>query len=87
MSNVRFELNTAGVGELLRSEAMQEILSDYAEQVRGRCTAGEVGVEEYETSTSVRGTRAVSTVRAATYHARNSNLKHNTLLKALGGGG
>lgn len=87
MSNIRFEMNTAGVGELLRSDAMQGILADYAEQVRSRCTAGNVGTEEYEAATQVRGTRAVATVRAATPHARNSNLKYNTLLKALGGGG
>lgn len=86
MSNVRFELNYAGVGELLKGEAMQGILSDYAEQVRSRCTLGSAGPEEYETDTRVRGSRAVATVRAATPRARNSNLKNNTLLKAVNGG-
>lgn len=86
MSNVRFELDRAGVAELLKGEAMQGILTDYAEQVRGRCTAGNVGPEEYEVRTTVRGSRAVATVQAKTRHARNSNLKHNTILKAVGGG-
>lgn len=86
MSNVKFELNRAGVAELLKGQPMQDILADYAEQVRSRCTAGSVGPDEYEVSTRVRGSRAVATVRAATPHARNSQLKYNTLLKALGGG-
>lgn len=85
MSDVRFDLNRAGIGELLKGEAMQGILESYAEQVRNRCTYGSAGPEEYEVDTRVRGTRAVATVRAATPHARNSNLKNNTLLKALGG--
>lgn len=86
MSNVRFELNYAGVGELLKGEAMQGILTGYAEQIRSRCTDGTVGPEEYEARTQVKGSRAVATVRAATAHARNSNLKHNTILKAVGSG-
>lgn len=86
MSKIRFELNRAGVGELLKSEEMKGILESYAEQVRSRCTYGSASPEEYETDTRVRGSRAVATVRAATPRARNSNLKNNTLLKALGGG-
>lgn len=87
MSKVKFELNRAGVAQLLKGAEMQGILSEYAEEVRGRCTAGSVGTEEYASAVQVRGSRAVGTVRADSAHAYYSNLKHNTLLKALGGGG
>ena len=86
MSDFRFELNYAGVGELLKGEAMQGILKDYAQQVQGRCSAGSVSPEEFGVETKVRGSRAVATVKAATPHAYRSNLKHNTILKAVGGG-
>lgn len=32
---LKFELNTAGVGQLLRSEEMQQVLQDYADRVGG----------------------------------------------------
>lgn len=82
---VKFELNRAGVAELLKGSEMQQILSDYAGQVQRRCTAGGAGSDEYEAVTEIKGTRAVATVRAASAHAYYSNLKHNTLLKAVSG--
>jgi len=85
LSKVKFELNRKGVAELLKGAEMQGVLSEYAEQVHQRCAAGSAGPDEYEASTQVRGTRAVATVRAATKRAYHSNLKHNTLLKALRG--
>lgn len=85
MSNIKFELNREGVAELLKGAEMQKILTDYAEKIRQNCTAGEVGAEEFEASTTVRGSRAVATVYPGTAHAYNSNLKHNTLIKAMGG--
>lgn len=84
---MKFELNRAGVAQLLKGAEMQGILGEYASEVQSRCTAGNVGPEEYEAAVSVRGTRAVGTVRTDSPHAYYSNLKHNTLLKALGGGG
>ena len=81
---MRFELDRAGVAELLKGPEMQAILTEYAGQVQSRCTAGQsVGAEEYEAVTEVKGTRAVATVRAASPNAYYSNLKHNTLLKAV----
>lgn len=81
----KFELNRAGVAELLKSAEMQGILTEKAEEVRQRCTAGNVSPDKYEASTTVKSSRAVATVRAATAHAANSNLKHNTLVKAVSG--
>lgn len=79
-------MSREGVGELLKGTAMQDVLSAYGEGVRNNCTAGSVSPNEFEVKVKVRGTRAVATVSASTPHARNSNLKHNTLLKAVNGG-
>lgn len=79
MSNVKFELNRAGVRELLQSAEMKSVIDDYVNQVQKR--AG----DEYEAVVKTGATRVSGTVRAATPHAYYSNLKHNTLLKALGG--
>lgn len=85
MSNVKFELNREGVAELLKGTEMRQVLSSYAGEVCRRCTAGGVGVEEYESEVVPGRTRAVAYVRPATAHAYYSNLKHNTLLKAVSG--
>lgn len=77
--SVRFELNRQGVAELMRSQAMQGILQEYARAVQGRAGSG------YETSTHVGKTRANCSVYAATGEARRDTYKNNTLLKALGG--
>jgi len=85
MSDIVFELNSAGVEELLKSGEMREILQGYADQVQSRCTAGRVGTEEYETSVRISGDRAKAKVYAGTRHAKNSNRVHKTLQKALWG--
>lgn len=85
MSNIIVELDHDGMEQLLKSPGMQAVLQEYAEQVRSRCTAGNVDPSEYATTVKVSGTRAVARVYPATRHARNSNRAHNTLLKALGG--
>jgi len=87
LSKFKFELNRSGVADLLKGEPMQTILAAYARQVQSRCTAGNVGIEEYKSSVKVKGSRAVATVSPDTAHAKASNLKHNTLIKAMGGGG
>lgn len=79
MAKFRFELNREGVSELLKSQKMQEILAAKAEQISGAVGDG------YKAETKVYKRRAVAEVRADTPKAYYSNLKHNTLLKALGG--
>ena len=79
MSKVKFELNSAGVRELLQSAEMSAICKQYADQVASRCGDG------YEVTVHTGKTRVNASVHAATFKARRSNLKHNTLLKALGG--
>lgn len=75
-----FVLNRPGVAELMRSDAMQAVLQDYARNVQGRAGSG------YGISTHVGKTRANCSVYAATGEARRDNSQNNTLLKALGGG-
>lgn len=80
MDNFRFVLNSAGVRELLKSSAMQSILREHAEATRNGC--GDLS-DDYIAEVKVGGTRARATIKADTPHAHYSNLKHNTLLKAL----
>ena len=79
-SKVRIELNRAAVrDELLRSTAMLNICKEIAEDVKGRCGEG------YEVDTRIGKNRVNAMVCADTPKAINSNNKHNTLLKAIGG--
>lgn len=79
MSKVKFELNRAGVQELLKSDEMAGICKQYANQVRGRCGDG------YTVDTYSGKNRVNASVHASTSAARKDNLNNNTLLKALGG--
>lgn len=80
MSKVRFELNRAGVRELMQSPEMVSVCTQYANAVRARAGDG------YEVSSYVGKNRANASVIATTYEARRDNYENNTLLKALGGG-
>jgi hypothetical protein len=79
MSKVKFELDRAGVRELLRSPEAASVCRSYAENVRGRAGEG------YEVTTYTGRNRANASVHAETYEARKDNYDNNTLLKALGG--
>lgn len=80
MSKVRFELDRAGVRELLQSQEMAGICLNYANGVQSRAGDG------YEVSTFVGRNRVNASVYAETAEARKDNYDNNTLLKALGGG-
>lgn len=84
MSNFRFELNRAGVRELLQSSEMQGLLQEAAEAVRGNAE-GMTGLD-YRSDVRVGKNRAVATIAADSAEAYYEDLAHNTLLKALGGG-
>ena len=76
MSNLqKFVLNTAGVRELMQSQEMIGVLTEYAGQVAER--AGE-GYSVY-----VGINRANVSVVADTDEARADNLEHNTLEKSI----
>ena len=78
MSKVKFELNRAGVRELLRSQEMMSVCKSYADGIRNRAGDG------YEVDTFVGRNRVNASVYADTYEARKDNYDNNTLLKARG---
>lgn len=79
MSKVKFKLNRSGVRALLKSDEMSAVCQQYASRVQGRCGDGyEIARRDYPERTGY-------VVRAATYQARQDNLKNNTLLKAVSG--
>ena len=78
MSKVKFELDRAGVRELLKSPEAMGICKEYASAIRNRAGDG------YEMDTYVGANRVNASVYAATYEARRDNYENNTLLKARG---
>lgn len=78
MSNIKFKLNWAGVGKLLKSREAANVCTEYATKIKNRCGEG------YEVSTQVGGkTRSNASVMAKTVEARRENYENNTLEKAI----
>jgi hypothetical protein len=77
MSKLKFKLNRKGVAELMKSEEMQEVLREYATNIKNRCGEG------YEQDMHIGKNRANAMVSAITYQAKSDNLKNNTILKAV----
>lgn len=77
MSKLKFKLNRKGVAELMKSEEMQEVLREYATNIKNRCGEG------YEQDMHIGKNRANAMVSAATQQAKSDNLKNNTILKAV----
>lgn len=77
MSKVKFELNRAGVASLMKSSAMQKILTNHASAIKNRSGAG------YEQDIHVGKNRANARVWASSSDARKGNLENNTLLKSV----
>lgn len=77
--NIIFKLDSKGVRDLLKSSEAKEVCKPYADRVLA--FAGE-GYSEEEYSGKYRDGYAV---KVETPHAYYSNLKHNTLEKAIGG--
>lgn len=80
MSNVKFEINSAGIKELLLSSQVQDLMAEKAKEVLSRCPDIGYGMSVGKTSQRAKahvGTRSV-------YYVRH-NAKHQTLLNALGG--
>ena len=75
----KFKLNRKGVAELMKSAAMQEVLTGYATGIRNRCGDG------YTQDIYVGKNRANAMVHADTYQAKRDNKKNNTILKAVRG--
>ena len=79
MGKVKFELNRAGVRELLQSSEMMAICQEYASNAVAQLGEG------YEMSTHVGKSRVNASVIATTYQARKENAENNSILKAVGG--
>ncbi|MCQ2183256.1 MAG: hypothetical protein MJY89_07655 [Bacteroidales bacterium] len=82
MSKVRFELNKAGVRELLKAPEMVSAVAEAAAKVAS--AASDVAGGSYESDARVGPNRAVAIVRASDYRSYKSALKHNTFEKAIG---
>lgn len=72
MAKVQMELNTAGVGQLLKSQEMQNMLRKQAATIASKSGG--------ESEVYVAQTRAVAEVRVDN---NSTNMDNNTLLKAL----
>ncbi len=79
MGKVRFELNRAGVRELLTSSEMKSICEGYASKAVSSLGEG------YEMSSYTGASRVNASVIATTYAARKENAENNSILKAVGG--
>lgn len=77
MSKFSFKLNRQGVAELMKSQAMQNVLKEHATAIKDRAGDG------YEQDIYVGKNRANAMVKAETFKARKDNSKNNTLLKAV----
>ena len=77
MSKTKFKLNRKGVANLMKSNNMQEVLKDYATNIKNRSGPG------YEQDLYVGKNRANAMVWADTYQAKADNLRNNTLLKSV----
>lgn len=72
-----FELNEAGIIELLQSPEMAAIIQQHASRVNNAAGPG------YESNVMTGKKRAVGRVWADSAAAKRDNSKNNTLLKAL----
>lgn len=79
MGKMRFELNRAGVRELLRSPEMEAVLRERAESVRRSLG------DRFQTSSYTGRNRVNVSVYTTDATAMQDNLQNNTVLKAVGG--
>lgn len=78
MDNVKFELNLAGLNELMKSSEMQSVLESAAAQAVSNAGDG------YGSRVHVANWVAIANVYPATRQAAKENLNDNTLLRAVG---
>lgn len=77
MSKFKFELDSQGVKNLLKSTEMQNILDEYASKVQLQAGEG------YDSEVHVGQNRAYANIYPETYEAFQDNLDNNTLLISL----
>lgn len=77
VAKMRFVLNRKGVRQLLRSDEMMSVVQSHAYETQA--ALGDGYVVTYRTGKN----RVNASVAAMSPEARQENLKHNTILKAL----
>lgn len=77
MNKFIFKLDRQGVKELLKSDDMQVILTEYAKKIRN------IAGDGYEDDIYLGKNRANASIYAKTKEAKKDNLENNTLLKAV----
>lgn len=78
MSNVKIEVNYKGVGALLRGSEVREMVDSIGAGIAARAGDG------YGKRTHYTKQRSICNVFADSKEAKQDNLEHNTLLKAMG---
>ena len=78
MNKVHFELNLAGLNELMKSAEMQSILSSAGEAV-----AAQAGSGDYGSRVHIASFCAICNVYPDSAEAARENYRDNTLLRAL----
>ena len=78
MGNVKVELNSDGIRELLKSDEIMEVLRSQARKVMSGLNSG-YAMSEYKGKT-----RGNVSIYANTKEAYKDNLENNTLLKVAG---
>lgn len=79
MSSFKFELDRAGVGELLKSSEMMAICKEHADRALNTLGDG------YEVTTHTGKSRVNASVHATTYKARRETFDNNSIYKAVFG--
>lgn len=77
---LQIELNSKGIIELLKSSEIEDVLKELANDVQQRAGEG------FHVETAKGKKRVNVKIKPSSPQAYHSNLKHNTLLKALMGG-
>ena len=77
MAKSKFKLNYAGVGQLMKSAEMQNVLEEKATAIKNRCGDG------YGQDVYVGKSRDNAMVFADSSAAKRDNMKNNTILKAV----
>lgn len=85
MAKVRFQLNLAGLNELMKSAEMKAILEANGKAVANHAEG--MSGEAYDTRVHDASWVSICNVFPATDEARSENYKNNTVVKALGSSG
>lgn len=76
--NVKIELNTAGIGALLKGPETESMVQRFGKEIAQRAGSG------YAARSHNTGQRQICNVYAASKEAKQDNLENNTLLRAIG---